>query len=62
MCIPWLFSGSLKKWTFEERVAANDYSITSEVGGREVFFAKKIRAASLNCLNKAIAMIAVKMF
>ena len=60
MCIPWLcFLAFFKNLTFEECVAANDCSINSDEG-EGFLFAKKILAASLNCLNKAIAIISVQ--
>ena len=47
------FLALFKNLTFEECVAANDFSMNSDEWEGFVF-AKKIRAASLNCLNKAM--------
>ena len=60
MCILWYpcFLALFKNFTFEECVAANDCSLNSEKE-EGFFFAKKIRAASINCVNKAIAIISV---
>ena len=58
MCIPWLFSRSLlKNFILKERVPATDCSINSDkVVGKG---SKGIRAASLNSLIKAIAIISL---
>ena len=52
MCILCLFLALFKNLTFK----ANDCSINSDEG-EGFFFAKSVRAASLNCLIKAIAII-----
>ena len=63
MWTPWLFSCSFQELTFEERVTENHCSINRNSDeGEGLFFAKKIQAASLNCLNKAIAIISVSKF
>ena len=56
MCIRGCFLALFKNLTFKVCVATNDSSINSDE--REgLFFAKRIQAASLTCLIKAIAII-----
>ena len=55
------FFPRFKNSTFEECDAANDCSINSDEG-EGFFFVITIRAATLNCLSKAIAIISVSIF
>ena len=52
------FLALFKNLTFKESAAANACSINIDVG-EAFFFAKKTRAASSDCLNKATAIIFV---
>ena len=54
-CFPALF----KNLTFKECVATNDCCSINSDEMEGLFFAKRIRPASLNCLIKAIAIVSV---